>query len=116
MTREEAIAFFEDMNKCTYGNLEAVEMAISALSTEGEYIKKEHILNELGDTNMDILTNEVKEIVNSLPSYSIPDSDDIEKIRAEIEESWYITQDPIYARGLETALEIIDKHIGGASK
>ncbi len=34
MTREEAIAFFEDMNECTYGNLEAVEMAISALSEE----------------------------------------------------------------------------------
>ena len=34
MTREEAIAFFEDMNECTYGNLEAVDMAISALSEE----------------------------------------------------------------------------------
>jgi hypothetical protein len=32
MTREEAIAFFEDMNECTYGNLEAVEMAIEALN------------------------------------------------------------------------------------
>lgn len=31
MTREEAIAFFKDMNKCTYGNLEAVEMAIKAI-------------------------------------------------------------------------------------
>ena len=40
----------------------------------------------------------------------------IEKIRAEIEESHYITQDPIYARGLETALEIIDKHTGGKDK
>ena len=34
MTREEAIAFFEDMNECTYGNLEAVEMAIEALKQE----------------------------------------------------------------------------------
>lgn len=40
----------------------------------------------------------------------------IEKIRAEIEESHYITQDPIYARGLETALEIIDKHTGSKDK
>lgn len=31
MTNEEAIAFFKDMNECTYGNLEAVEMAIKAL-------------------------------------------------------------------------------------
>jgi len=34
MTREEAIAFFRDMNECTYGNLEAVEMAIKALEQE----------------------------------------------------------------------------------
>ena len=34
MTREEAIAFFKDMNECTYGNLEAVEMAIKALEQE----------------------------------------------------------------------------------
>ena len=35
MTREEAIAFFKDMNECTYGNLEAVEMAIQALENIG---------------------------------------------------------------------------------
>jgi len=34
MSREEAIAFFKDMNECTYGNLEAVEMAIKALEQE----------------------------------------------------------------------------------
>lgn len=34
MTRKEAIAFFRDMNECTYGNLEAVEMAIKALEQE----------------------------------------------------------------------------------
>ena len=34
ISREEAIAFFKDMNECTYGNLEAVEMAISALSAD----------------------------------------------------------------------------------
>lgn len=34
MTREEAIVFFKDMNECTYGNLEAIEMAIEALEQE----------------------------------------------------------------------------------
>ena len=34
MTREEAIAFFRDMNECTYGNLEAVNMAIKALEQQ----------------------------------------------------------------------------------
>lgn len=54
---------------------EFCDMAISALSADGEYIKKSDILNELGDVNMDILTDEVKEIVNGLPSYSFPDSE-----------------------------------------
>lgn len=39
MTREEAIAFFKDMNECTYGNLEAVEMAIKALEQQDEIIQ-----------------------------------------------------------------------------
>jgi hypothetical protein len=34
MSREEAIAFFKDMNECTYGNIEAVEMAIKALEQD----------------------------------------------------------------------------------
>lgn len=49
MTREEAIAFFEDMNECTYGNLEAVEMAIKALSeNRGEWIPTIERLPEIG--------------------------------------------------------------------
>jgi len=40
MTREEkAISFFEDMNECTYGNLEAVEMAIRALKAMNQIYK-----------------------------------------------------------------------------
>lgn len=39
MTVEEAIAFFKDMNECTYGNLEAVEMAIKALE-QGNVLEK----------------------------------------------------------------------------
>lgn len=30
-TPEKAISFFKDMNECTYGNLEEVQMAIKAL-------------------------------------------------------------------------------------
>lgn len=52
MTREEAIAFFRDMNECTYGNLEAVEMAIKALEPK-PYEKfesaKDHIYKLAGD-------------------------------------------------------------------
>lgn len=34
MTREEAIAYFKDMNECTYGNVEPIQMAIKALEQE----------------------------------------------------------------------------------
>ncbi len=82
LTREEVIDTLEMLRnpepwepKLSKRAEEALDMAISALSTEGEYIKKEDILNELGDINMDILTDEVKEIVNGLPSYSFPYSE-----------------------------------------
>lgn len=42
MTREEAIAYFKDMNECTYGGVEPIQMAIKALEQqlcEDEYIK-----------------------------------------------------------------------------
>ena len=32
--REEAIAYFKDMNECTYGNVEYIQMAIKALEQE----------------------------------------------------------------------------------
>lgn len=77
MTKEEAVIIldgFKNNPLFSDTHAQALDMAISALSADGEYIKKEDILNELGDTNMDILTDEVKEIVNGLPSYSFPDS------------------------------------------
>ena len=78
MTREEAVIILDGFKNNPLFNsthIRAFDMAISALSTDGEYIKKEDILNELGDINMDILTDEVKEIVNGLPSYSFPYSE-----------------------------------------
>lgn len=34
MTREEAIAYFKDMNECTYGDVEPIQMAIKVLEQE----------------------------------------------------------------------------------
>ena len=34
MTREEAIAYFKDMNECTYGDVEPIQMALKALERE----------------------------------------------------------------------------------
>jgi len=52
MTREEAIAFFKDMNECTYGNLEAVEMAIKALEQEPILDKIRAEIVDLGQRTM----------------------------------------------------------------
>ena len=81
MTREEAIAFFKDMNECTYGNLEALEMAIKALEqTEpkkcGDCISRQELLNaifqkEYGhdyDENTDILGLKYVDIIKRMPS------------------------------------------------
>ena len=77
MTKEEAVIIldgFKNNPLFSDTHAQALDMAISALSAEGEYIKKTDILNELGDINMDILTDEVKEIVNGLQTYTFPDS------------------------------------------
>lgn len=34
MTREETIAYFKDMNECTYGDVEPIQMAIKSLEQE----------------------------------------------------------------------------------
>lgn len=39
MTREEAIEFFKDMNECTYGDVEPIQMAIKALEQENVLFK-----------------------------------------------------------------------------
>ena len=56
MTREEAIAFFKDMNECTYGNLEAVDMAIKALEQKSilDKIRAEIEQAEIGDYIRDV--------------------------------------------------------------
>lgn len=56
MTREEAIAYFKDMNECTYGDVKPIQMAIKALEKEsktGRWIKsnipnEEYVCSECG--------------------------------------------------------------------
>ena len=69
---------------------EALEMAISALSTNGEYIKKEDaqkvfeksLLGKyiLWDTQ-EVIKKDMKERISQLPTYSIPDSAEIKEIK-----------------------------------
>lgn len=116
MTREKAIAFFKDMNECTYGDCEAVEMAIKALEQEpcGDCISRTQAQTELemnacrytlakerGDTGKvewDSRLIDVTDAVNIIRNLSpitvqsktvkwIDDQESIlDKIRTEIEE------------------------------
>lgn len=88
MNREEAIKVLStyDMSEDNEDKefIEAIKMAISALSAEGEYIKKEDALN---DRKIYALWNgsEFVYVVNadylkSLPTYSFPDREDYDKL------------------------------------
>lgn len=79
-----------------------------------EYIKKADMERILYSSNNAV---RIGELFTELPTYSIPDSADIEKIRSEIAEipnKYPMTAD--YENGIREALSIIDKHIGGKDK
>ena len=84
MTREEAIQYLKDSyaignDEDSRHHNEVMDYLISALSAEGEYIKKEDLFAKTIDKNKAWLctTNaegkNLKEIVEDLPSYSIPE-------------------------------------------
>lgn len=86
MTREEAIEIV-NKGKCPYPvslkekeKNEAFDMAISTLSTEGEYIKKEdtiEYLNDLFGEMCHVSFGNVLQSIDSLPTYSFPNSAEI---------------------------------------
>lgn len=133
MTREEAIAFFKDMNECLY--LEAVEMAIKALekesvfdkifsdnATNGDMIKtifpNLEWTDERGDTKSYIL--EPEHILSpkliafnswwDAPYKALEQESVLDKIRTEIEQEYQIECEHPYGQGLKRAIEIIDKY------
>lgn len=95
-----------------------------------EYIKKEDAIKAfeksllgkyiLWDTQ-DKIKKDMQERISRLPTYSIPDSADIEKIRAEIQENldrckefgWEEESRDDVIKAYTEVLEIIDKHIKG---
>ena len=68
MTREEALKVLDTIP--TIGEqVDALDMAIEALEKEpcDDAISRQAVIDEMGDTNMDIYTEEVKDFVRSLP-------------------------------------------------
>ena len=104
MTREEASTALGDRNCLLWGMSkeeqkyysEALDMAISALFAEPceDCISRESILNAITEIddhcNMDIYTNEVRELVNDLPS--------VQPIRPKGE--WILDKEHSYTFGI----------------
>ena len=82
MTNEEARTALGDRNNLLWGMSkeeqeyysEALDMAISALSTEGEYIKKEDLIRKLNawDCKAHGIPNYAWRVINDLPTVSFP--------------------------------------------
>lgn len=87
MTNEEASILINTAKAIVVRNtdccekvLEALDMAISTLSTEGEYIKKEdtiEYLNDLFGEMCHVSFGNVLQSIDSLPTYSFPNSAEI---------------------------------------
>ena len=139
MTREEYIDFANALkNNYTidFDKLpEFCDMAISVLSTEGEYIKKDDAISKIltefvsREENGKVMCAcaDVKQtcadILDSLPTYSFPDSADIEKIQTEILEkmadyvaSGYADSAEDFEEYSRIVIQTFNEHIGGASK
>ena len=96
MTREEAIAFFKDMNECTYGNLEAVEMAIKALEQETvskETYDHEYFLRKKMEAEIDHLRRYISKLETQITLEQEP------KIGHCKDCKWWKDKDGVYRRG-----------------
>ena len=90
MNREEAINQLNDIKSelkehLVKKDIVALDMAISALSAEGEYIKKEDVLNAIRKSDhygrtqkIYVCHREVVDSIDELPTYSFPENKRIE--------------------------------------
>lgn len=113
MTREEAVAFFKNMNECIYRNLEAVEMAIKALEqeSESEWRKDHEILKAYSDGANGALEEIRAEIAEEKEhAYA-----DFEQYKVEyLGQDWEDALDGLpqddFRYGMERCIDIINKY------
>lgn len=87
--REKAIKFFQDMQECTYGNLEEVDMAIHALKQERNVIEELEKIKEEAEENSFKkynINNEFKCFAIELPILNSIINDHIEELKGENKE------------------------------
>ena len=100
MNREEAIIQIKDLlseGRFLDKDKEALDMAISALSTEGEYIRKTDIINQIAnvedyvsDGKVYICLGEAINNISSMQGYSFPDREKGEWIPFVKDNSWKV--------------------------
>lgn len=123
MTREEAKRRLLNIERCTpihtredARDFEALEMAIQALEQEPctDSVSVEAVIEWLKDKDIIKLKSQEENARKELQQlYSVkPQEPMLDKIRAEIDK-WHHLTDKAFNDGIDTALEIIDKHIGG---
>lgn len=119
MTHDEMIdvlkgLVFGTFDRTTAKEREALDMAISALSTDGEYIKKSELLQHV---TTEVLSDYQEcdvihaEVIDELPTYSIPDSAKtqfIEKSNFDMEQ-YKADLDTAYECGNQFYLSAIEK-------
>ena len=64
MTKLEAIAFFVDMDECTYGGSEPIQMAIKALEQESVLDQIKQILDDCDLEAWEVL-EKIKEVIRA---------------------------------------------------
>ena len=64
MFREEAIAFFMDMDECTYGDSEPIQMAIKALEQDSILDQIKQIIDDCDLEAWEVL-EKIKEVIRA---------------------------------------------------
>ena len=118
MTKLEAIAFFVDMDECTYGGSEPIQMAIETLKQEPREDEVILTKKEYGE----LVSSEFDNGYTKGYTEALEQNDVLDKIKAEIEalDGRYVIGDygiygeniPKYVRFLDV-LQIIDKYKAG---
>jgi hypothetical protein len=109
MTKLEAIAFFMDMDECTYGSSEPIQMAIEALKQEP--CEDEIILTK--EEYGQLLSNEFDNGYAKGYREALEQDSILGKIRAEIEDLTYYCCEVHPRTVIDDVLDIIDKYKAG---
>jgi len=112
MTKLEAIAFFMDMDECTHGGSEPIQMAIKALKQEPREDEVILTKKEYGE----LVSSEFDNGYTKGYTEALEQNDVLNKIKAEIEQieiNGHIRDVECFRAGINAALNVINKYKAG---